>query len=135
MTDRITRIALKDPYPTSEYAHAVVVEPGRQALFSGICPLDADEGVVAPGDLERQTDQVVANALAILANAGATPDDVVRTTIYVVSDDSTELAKTWDRLLESELAPTLRVAATLLGVTTLGYTGQRLEIELTAVLP
>jgi enamine deaminase RidA (YjgF/YER057c/UK114 family) len=135
MADRITRIALTEPYPTSEYAHAMVVEAGRMAVFSGVCPLDGDEKVVAPGDLDAQTDQVVANAMAILANAGATPEDVVRTVVYVASTESEELAKVWDRLLESDLGPTLRAAATLLGVATLGYPGQLLEVELTAALP
>jgi enamine deaminase RidA (YjgF/YER057c/UK114 family) len=134
MTDRITRIVLPEVYPTPEYAHAVIVEPGRLALFSGVCPLDGDGHVVAPGDLSRQVDQVVANALAVLANVGAKPDDVVRTVIYVVSTDRAELSEVWEALLKSGLAPALRAAATLLGVTTLGYAGQRLEVDLTAVL-
>ena len=135
MTDRITRISLTEPYPTSEYAHAMVVEAGRMAMFSGVCPLDGEEQVVAPGDLDRQTDQVVANAMTILAKAGATPEDVVRTVVYVASAEREEVAGAWNRLLESELGPALRSAATLLGVTTLGYPGQMLEVELTAALP
>ena len=134
MTDRTTRIVLPEPYPTAEYAHAVIVEPGRTAHFSGVCPLDGDGHVVGPGDLPRQVDQVVANALAILADVGAKPDDVVRAVIYVVSTDSAELGQVWAAMMGTELAPALRAAATLVGVATLGYAGQRLEVDLTAAL-
>jgi hypothetical protein len=37
-------------------------------------------------------------------------------------------------LIESALGPAFSTASTLLGVTQLGYSGQRIEIELTAAL-
>jgi hypothetical protein len=39
------------------------------------------------------------------------------------------------RLNASPLAPAFATASTLLGVTALGYTGQLIEIDLTAALP
>jgi enamine deaminase RidA (YjgF/YER057c/UK114 family) len=90
--------------------------------------------VVGPGDFDAQTDQVIANCLAVLSAAGATPGDVVRSIVYVVSPDSPVLAAVWDRLLESPLAPAFTTASTLLGVASLGYTGQLVEIDLTAAL-
>ena len=78
---------------------------------------------------------MVANALAILSAAGAAPHDVVRSVIYVVSADIAVLASAWDRLNASPLAPAFATASTLLGVTALGYTGQLIEIDLTASLP
>jgi len=121
-------------HPTSGYAHVTISPAGRSAHLAGLCPLDADEKLVGP-DLETQIDQVVANALTILEYAGATPEDVVRSVIYVVSDSSPVLAAAWDRLTASELAPAFRTASTLLGVAALGYSGQLIEVDLTAALP
>jgi enamine deaminase RidA (YjgF/YER057c/UK114 family) len=135
MTDRFAFVNPEGLHPTSGYAHVTIVEAGRTAHLAGLCPLDADEQVVGIGDLGAQIDQVVANALAILSAADATPQDVVRSVIYVVSADSTVLASAWDRLNASQLAPAFATASTLLGVTALGYTGQLIEIDLTASLP
>ena len=60
---------------------------------------------------------------------------MVRSVIYVVSADSTVLASAWHRLNASPLGPAFATASTLLGVTALGYTGQLIEIDLTASLP
>jgi enamine deaminase RidA (YjgF/YER057c/UK114 family) len=135
MTDRFVLINPEGLHPTAGYAHLTIAEAGRTAHLAGVCPLDAGEQVVGLGDLGAQIDQVVANALAILSAADATPHDVVRSVIYVVSTDSTVLASAWDHLNASPLAPAFATASTLLGVTALGYTGQLIEIDLTASLP
>jgi enamine deaminase RidA (YjgF/YER057c/UK114 family) len=70
----------------------------------------------------------------VLSAAGASPSDVVRSIIYVVSADSGVLATVWDRLDASALAPAFSTASTLLGVAALGYRGQLIEIDLTAAL-
>jgi enamine deaminase RidA (YjgF/YER057c/UK114 family) len=71
----------------------------------------------------------------VLEGAGATPADVVRSVIYVVSSDSGVLAAVWRQLNDSPLAPAFTTASTLLGVAALGYRGQLIEIDLTAALP
>ena len=117
------------------YSHVTISSAGRLAHFAGQCPLDIDERVVGePGDFGAQTDQVIANCLAVLEAAGAKPDDVVRSIVYVVSPDSTVLAAVWARLMASALAPAFTSASTLLGVASLGYQGQLIEIDLTAAL-
>lgn len=131
--DKLTLLNPPGLHPTSGYAHVTIAAAGRTAHLAGLCPLDADEKVVAP-DLDAQIDQVVANGLAVLEAAGATPADVVRSVIYVVSDQSTVLAAAWDRFMASPLAPALRTASTLLGVAALGYGGQLVEVDLTAAL-
>jgi len=95
MTDRFAFINPDGVHPTSGYAHLTIAEAGRTAHLAGLCPLDADEQIVGLGDLGAQIGQVAANALAILSAAGATPHDVVRSVIYVVSADSTVLASAW----------------------------------------
>ncbi|WP_437828971.1 RidA family protein [Sorangium sp. So ce1153] len=82
-----------------------------------------------------QADQVAANALIVLAAAGARPADVVRSVIYVVSDDNQVLDAVWRRLNDSALGPAFGSASTLLGVASLGFTGQLIELDLTAALP
>lgn len=117
------------------YSHITISTAGRLAHLAGQCPLDLDGHVVGePGDYAAQTDQVIANCLAVLEAAGATPSDVVRSIIYVVSPDSGVLAGVWHRLTASELAPAFTTASTLLGVASLGYRGQLVEIDLTAAL-
>ena len=117
------------------YSHVTITSAGRLAHLAGQCPLDVTGQVVGPGDYEAQTDQVIANCLAVLAAAGAKPSDVARSVIYVVSPESAVLAGVWDRLMASELAPAFTTASTLLGVAALGFGGQLVEIDLTAALP
>ncbi|GLW52665.1 RidA family protein [Kitasatospora phosalacinea] len=130
----ITRIDPAGLHPTSGYAHVTVVEAGRTAHLAGQCPLDAEERLVGAGDLDAQVDQVVANAMTALAAIGVGPERVVRSVVYVVSDRSEVLAGVWHRLADSPLGPALGTASTLLGVTALGYTGQLVEVDLTAAL-
>jgi len=89
---------------------------------------------VGDGDVLVQADQVATNALTALAAAGAGPADVVRSVIYVVSDDNKILGAVWRRLNDSALEPAFGTASTLLGVASLGFTGQLVELDLTAAL-
>jgi enamine deaminase RidA (YjgF/YER057c/UK114 family) len=134
VSEKLTLINPPGLHPTSGYAHVTLAEAGRTAHLAGLCPLDENEAVVGLGDLDAQIDQVVANGLRILTAVGARPQDVVRSVVYVVSTESRTLGAAWHRLTASELAPALATASTLLGVTCLGYSGQLVEIDLTAVL-
>ena len=53
------------------YSHVTITSAGRLAHLAGQCPLDVTGKVVGPGDYAAQTDQVIANCLAVLAAAGA----------------------------------------------------------------
>jgi enamine deaminase RidA (YjgF/YER057c/UK114 family) len=55
--------------------------------------------------------------------------------IYVVSDDREVLSTVWRRFNESVIADAFTTACTLLGVACLGFTGQLVEVDLTAALP
>lgn len=122
-------------HDTPGYHHVTIVPAGRLAFLAGQCPLDPDGKLVGEGDLLAQTDQVVRNALTVLAAAGAQPSDVVRSTIYVVSAETPVLGEVWQRLNDSDLGPAFSTASTLLGVAALGFTGQLVELDLTAALP
>lgn len=131
----ISRINPEDLHQTPGYHHITVVKAGRTAHLAGQCPLDVSGTLVGRDDLDAQVDQVVANALRALAAVSAGPEDVVRSVIYVVSAETPVLGSVWDRLNASPLAPAFSTASTLLGVAQLGFTGQLVEIDLTAALP
>ena len=130
----IQRINPDGLHVTPGYHHVTVVEAGRLAFLAGQCPVRPDGTYPPADDLRGQLDQTVANCLAVLAAVEADPSDVVRSTVYVVSDSQRELAQVWTLLVESALGPAFSTASTLVGVTRLGYSGQRIEIELTAAL-
>ena len=67
-----------------------------------------------------------------LEAAGASGEDVLKTTVYVASTDRADLVACWEEVQRSSLAA---AASTLLGVALLGYAGQLVEIEAIAVLP
>src|SRR5215469_14967027 len=109
------------------YAYASIAEPGALVFTAGACPLDENEAVVGPGDVRRQAQQVIANLGEALAAAGATLADVLKTTVYVASADRSDLLAAWDVVhaaFGEHDAP-----STLLGVTTLGYQDQLVEVE------
>ena len=115
------------------YSHVTVVTGGRTVHLAGQCPMDANGDLVGADDLLAQTDAVVRNIELALSSVDLKPEDVVRTVIYVVSSRQEDLSAVWDRLSESAVAPMLTTASTLLGVAQLGFTGQLVEVDVTAV--
>lgn len=67
------------------YANGVAAT-GRMVFTAGVVGWDDEERFVSP-DLAGQFRQVLANTLAILAEAGAGPEHIVRMTWYVTSRD------------------------------------------------
>ncbi|GAA3067806.1 RidA family protein [Streptosporangium carneum] len=134
MSETITRLSPEGLHPTPGYSHVTVVEAGRLAFLAGQCPLDRSGALVGADDLDAQVDQVVANALTALDAVGARPERVVRSVIYVVGDETETLGAVWRRLTGSALGAAFTTASTLLGVTRLGFTGQLVEVDLTAAL-
>jgi enamine deaminase RidA (YjgF/YER057c/UK114 family) len=135
MTVSISRHNPAELHQPPGYHHVTVVESGRLAFLAGQCPLDRSGVLVGRDDVLAQVDQVVANAMVALAAAGAGPEQVVRSVIYVVSSDGAVLAEVWRRFTGSPLGPAFTSASTLLGVAQLGFGGQLVELDLTAALP
>lgn len=131
----ITRIKPERLHRTAGYAHVTLVDSGPLAVLAGQCPLDRDETLVGPGDILAQVDQIVVNVSEALAAAGTRAENVVRSVIYVVSDDPSVLSSVWDRLIRSSIGHAFTTASTLLGVAALGYRDQLVEVDLTAALP
>jgi 2-iminobutanoate/2-iminopropanoate deaminase len=63
--------------------YSQAIRAGSLLFVSGQIPLDPKTGTLVEGDLATQTHRVFQNLEAILAAAGATVDNVVRTTVYL----------------------------------------------------
>ena len=70
---------------TASFSQGVRV--GDTIYDSGMAALDAAGNVVAPGDMKAQAKKTFENIAAVLAEAGATLDDVVKITAYVTDVD------------------------------------------------
>jgi len=71
------------PQAIGPYSQAV--EAGGFVFVSGQIPIDPKTGNVLQGDIKSQAKQVMENAKAILAAAGCSMSDVVKSTIYLKS--------------------------------------------------
>ena len=70
------------PAPVGPYNQAVLA--GGWLYCSGQIPLDPDTGaMVGNGDVAAETRQVLKNLTAVLQEAGASPAQVVRTTVFL----------------------------------------------------
>ncbi len=56
---------------------------GGLFFLSGKAALDSDGNVIAPGDIAAQTEATIEAIEAVLADAGGTLDDVVKTTVFL----------------------------------------------------
>lgn len=117
------------------YTHVAAVTGARLVFLAGQVPLDDRGELVGRGDPVAQTEQCLRNLQACLRAVGATPEDAVRTTVYVVAAEQEHLGLVWRTVLDSDLGAVARTAATLVGVARLGYTDQLVEIEVTAAVP
>lgn len=115
------------------YANGIVAE-GRTVWTGGLIGWDENERFVEPG-LVPQFGRVLRSTLAILAEAGAGPEHIVRMTWYIVSRDEyvDNLAAVGAlyRKIMGRNYPTMAVVV----VAGLIEPAARVEIETTAVLP
>lgn len=114
------------------YEYASVVAGGSLIFTAGACPIDTEGFVVAAGDAVAQAHAAYDNLRAMLARYGADVEHIVRTTVYVVGD-RTALVNAWSAVAQRLLPH--KPPSTLLGVTSLGYPDQLIEIEAIAALP
>lgn len=118
------------PQPMSSYSQGVEVKANRLLFLSGQVPCDADGNVVAKGDVEGQARQVFENLKLMLAEAGATFDDVVKLTIFLTNiDDYRKVTSVRSEYLKRDFP-----ASTLVEVTRLVDKDWLLEIEAIAAL-
>jgi len=71
----------KAPAAIGPYVQGVKV--GDLLFISGQLPIDPRTGELLTGDIKIQTKQVIENLKAIIEEAGATLEDVVKTTVFL----------------------------------------------------
>ena len=114
------------------YEYGAIAPTGAILFTAGACPLDVDGNIVGPGDHLEQARAALRNLTTVLARFGARPEDLLKTTVYVVGDRS-DLVAVWN-VVAAGLEPA-RPPSTLLGVSVLGYPDQLVEIEGIAAIP
>ena len=63
--------------------YSQAIEAGGFVFVSGQLPLDPATGAFVPGGVEEQAEQSLRNLKAVLAGAGCTLGDVVKTTVLL----------------------------------------------------
>ena len=59
------------------------IAAGQTVYVSGQLPIDPAVGKIVEGDIKAQTEQCFKNIKAILAEAGLTPDNIIKTTVFL----------------------------------------------------
>ncbi len=80
MTKEIIRT---DQAPSAIGPYSQAVKKNNMVFVSGQIPIDPATGEIVPGDVQAQTRQVLKNVKAVLAAAGASLEDVVKTTVFI----------------------------------------------------
>lgn len=112
----------------SNYTHVVASSGGSIVFISGQIGMDAS-GKIAGDTLEAQGAQVFENLKTCLASVGATFENVLKLTTYIVN------YKPEDRAIIGGLRSKYPPASTLVGVQALAVPGLLIEIEAVAAIP
>ena len=68
---------------TFERGTALHFEDRTQILISGTASIDKEGQIVAPGDIDRQTERTFENINALLGEAGACMEDIAQMIVYI----------------------------------------------------
>jgi reactive intermediate/imine deaminase len=105
MTKKIIRTEFA-PAPVGPYNQAVLAS-GELLFVAGQIPLDPQTGnIVGEGDIARQTERVMANIAAILKEAGAHWENVVKTSVFLKNlTDFGEMNRVYSEYFSEATAP------------------------------
>ena len=115
----------------------VSIATGSKLVFvAGQVAWDAEGVTVGEGDLAAQVERSYLNVGTALAAAGASFDDVVKLTVYVVdwTPDKMPLFLEGVARAAAKLGTTPMAPGTLIGVATLDVPEHLVEVEVTAVI-
>lgn len=115
------------------YAHGVGAK-GRLVFVSGMIGCDT-QGKLASGDFVAQVRQALQNVVAVLAEADARPEHIVRMTWYVVDKREYVGARKEIGVVYREIIGRHYPTMTAVEVADLIEEHARVEIEVTAVVP
>lgn len=115
------------------FSHASIQSGGRTLHLAGQVAWDKDGALVGAGDLAAQTRQVLANLRAVLAEAGATPANIIRLRTYVVDHDPSKIEPVMGEVMKFYGGET-PAPNSFIGVQSLALPDFLVEIEATAAL-
>ena len=117
--------------PAGIMSQGVAVPSGRMVFVSGQVARGVDGQLVGRGDIQAQTRKVLENVRSVLAEAGATMDDVTKVTVFV-----TNLAGHFSAIHEvrAEFFSSGYPASTLVEISRLVDPDMLIEIEAIAVV-
>jgi 2-iminobutanoate/2-iminopropanoate deaminase len=105
MTRKVIRTE-NAPAPVGPYNQAIAVS-GQLVFVAGQIPLNPSTGeIVGEKDIVLQTEQVMANLVAVVAAAGAKTEDIVKTTVFLADmNDFAAMNGVYARYFDAETAP------------------------------
>ena len=117
-----------------DFTQIVAATGSRIIHISGQVAWDAEaNAIVGEGDFAAQAKQAYENLAACIAAAGATIDDVAKTTVYIV-DYTPSLRHALGDARSAVFNGPNPPASTLIGVQALAFPGLLIEVEATVVL-
>ena len=129
----VTRHNIPGQQPPPMSCHATAAR-GTIVHISGLVGSDAT-GAIVEGGLAAQAEQAILNVLTALGSAGASADDLVKTTFYVVDWDPSKMeALAIGGMAAQAKVPFPDAALTLIGVQSLFSPEMLIEIEAVAVV-
>jgi 2-iminobutanoate/2-iminopropanoate deaminase len=123
------RVPEQLPQPISHYTDGVVAD--GWIWISGMLALDKTGTLIGGDDVIAQAERVHENIEAVLAKAGATFDDVVKVTVYLLRIEDRAAVNTVRQRFFGDSRP----ASTLVEVTAFVIPGALVEIDAVARQP
>ena len=113
--------------PAAVGPYSQAIKAGALLFCSGQIALDPASGVLVGDDIKTQTEQVMKNISAVLSAAGATFEDVVKTTCYLADiNDFAEFNNIYAQYFTGKPVRSCVAASAL-------PKGARVEVEVTAI--
>lgn len=117
------------------FTQVVTASGGKTIYIAGQGAFDKDFNLIGEGDYYAQTTQALNNLKIALEAAGATPSDVVSSTMYVVNMDQhavEQFTGAMAKVLDGQAFPPN--ASSMIGVQSLAMPGMLVEISAIAVI-
>ncbi|MFP6745612.1 MAG: RidA family protein [Alphaproteobacteria bacterium] len=125
------RIELNPGWPWIEKIRVTPgIQVGETVYTSGQVALSADGEIIGPGDVAAQTRAVFDNLRAVLAEAGATMDDVVKILVFLIDMKDFQVFSE----IRAEAFPNKVPASSVVGAPAFAHSDLLIEIEAIAVV-
>ncbi|HHW17478.1 MAG TPA: RidA family protein [Firmicutes bacterium] len=118
------------PVPTACYSQGLEVSGKRLIFIAGQLPVNSQGAIVGEGDFKAQVIQVFENIKAVLEDAGASFDDLVKLNIYLTDVKNLPIVQE----VRSKYLTRPYPATTLVEITALANPKAMVEIEGIAVI-